>query len=284
VRLALRALLLLAAVTPVFAATAFHPAWWQVLLAAAVGSALGQLAVRTTRDRRVAQGCVAGTAVIVVAVAGAWSLRPAARHDDPAGRPFLIVRSTTGGTSTLTWDDVHAIQTEIATIDLAVPTLRKTAQLISGDSNWSTQVVGTTPDYFDLWGLRLAAGERFDGSASNKVVVLGDTVVAQLYGAHTSPVGEVIRIKNIPFTVVGVLAHQGTSPLGQDLDDVALVPIGVYAATIETTRGFGGAVLITTPRQDMARVETELRSLLRDRHRLTPGADDDFVIRSSNPD
>jgi len=293
---ALRALVMLATVTPLFAATAFRPLWWQTFLAAMIGAALGQVALQATRGRRVAAWSVAVAAAIIAAVAGGWSFTDAARHDDSSGRRddssgkrFLVVSSRNGGNSSLTWDDVRAIQTRIPSDHLAVPYLRMTVQLISSaELNWQTQVVGTTPDFFDLRALHVAAGDRFDASASEsvkQVVVLGDTVVAQLYGAAKNPVGEMVRIKNMPFTIIGVLAHQGMSPQGQDLDDVALVPIDVYASRLHSNVGFDGAILVSvTSRGDTSRIEAELRSLLRDRHHLAPGDDDDFIIRNSNPD
>lgn len=276
---------MLAAVTPLFAATAFRPAWWQTLIAATIGSALGQVAVRLTRGRRLAAWSVMAVAAILAGVAGGWSLTHAARNDGSSGNAFLVVRSTTGGRSTLTWDDFVAIQTQIPSIHLAVPYLRKAEQLLAGESNWQTEVIGTTPDYFELRSLHVVAGDRFEASAGEsgqKVVVLGDTVVAQLFGATPSPVGEIVRINNMPFTIVGVLAHQGMSPAGQDLDDVAIVPVQVFASRIASTIRFDGAVLVSPMAPgEAARVEGELRGLLRDRHRLAAGDDDDFVIRDS---
>jgi MacB-like protein len=288
VSFALRVLVILAAVTPLFAAEAFHPLWWQTLLAAALGSALGQVAVRFTRGRRVATVSVAIVAASIAALAAAWSLARGARHHDSTEPAFLIVTSPAGGgIASLTWDDIQAIQTRIPTIRFAVPYLHKTMQLASDDQNWSSVVAGTTPDYFDLRGWQLAAGQRFAADEQAKVVVVGATVVTQLFGAGKQPVGEVIRIGNMPFTIAGVLAHQGMSPQGQDLDDIAIVPIAVYQARLAfaVKSRFDGVVLVsaTTP-GDMTRVQAELRELLRDRHRLAAGAQDDFVIRSSKPD
>jgi hypothetical protein len=279
----LRALVMLAAVVPLFAATAFRPPWWQTLLAAIIGAALGQLAVRATRGRRVAAWSVAVAAAIVAAAASGWSLVHASDRDHTAGPGFLMVRSRDSIPS-LTWDDIRAIETQIPSIHLAVPYLHHAEQLTSEDMNWKTEVVGTTPDYFDLRGITVAAGRRFGSTESEKVVVLGETVVTQLFGAHKSAVGELIRIDNRPFTIIGVLAHQGMSPQGQDLDDVAIVPVEVYLRITAAVKSrFGGTILIspTTP-GDTIRVEAELRALLRDRHRLADGTDDDFVIRDPN--
>lgn len=227
-------------------------------------------------------------AVILVLVAASWALIDTARHDDPAATTFLIVRSRAGGTASVTWDDVRAIQSQLPSVELAVPYLDKTVPLATAEAIWNTRVVGTTPEYFELMRWHVAAGDRFDAAASRsarKVVVLGDAVVAQLYGTGQSPVGEVVRIRNTPFTVIGVLAHQGTSPQGQDLDDVALVPIEAYAARIDPTLRFRGALLVSAkPPADLTRLEVELRTLLRERHRLAAGDDDDFVIRPSDPE
>ncbi len=214
---------------------------------------------------------VAGVAALAAAAIGVWAIShdDEARHDDsPAGK-FVVVSG-----SSLTWDDVRAIQTEIPGI-VAAPYRHKAAQLVAGEMNWQTEVVGTTPEYFAVRGLRVAAGDRFE-VADRPVVVLGDTVVKQLYGSGTSPVGEVVRIRSTPFTIVGVLAHQGMSPEGQDLDDVAVVPIELFASRLDSKLRFGGMVFVSPA---TARVEAELRSLLRDRHRLGPGADDDFELR-----
>ena len=277
---ALRVLVLLAAVAPLFAATAFAPSWWQTLLAAMIGSALGHLAVRLTRGRRVAAWAIALVAVTIAGIAAARAIGHTTRPEHASSYNFLVVRSK-DGRSSLTWDDVRAIQTRIPSVHLAVPYLDTRASLVTADAVWNTVVIGTTPDYFGLRSMHIAAGDQFDASAADqKVVVLGETVVEQLYGATTRPVGDVLRIKGMPFTIVGVLGHQGTTPDGQDLDDVAIVPAQVFAARLDSSLGFRGAVLIMPEsRAETPHLEDDLRRLLRDRHRLAPGADDDFIIR-----
>lgn len=274
---------MLAAVMPLFAARALQPSWWQVLLAAAIGAALGRLADRATRGRRIATWAVAGAAAVIAAVPVVWMTRTG-RQDAASASGFLVVASGNGRAS-LTWDDVNAIQTQIPLIERAVPYMHQAVQLVSEDQNWNAQVVGTTPDYYRLRGLTLAAGHSFNASESGKVVVLGETTAKQLYGAGKQPIGETVRIKNMPFEIIGVLAHQGMSPQGQDLDDVALVPIGVYASHIaydDLKSQFGGVVLIAARlAEDTERVKTAVRTLLRDRHHLAAGVDDDFVIREA---
>jgi putative ABC transport system permease protein len=116
-----------------------------------------------------------------------------------------------------------------------------------------------------------------------KVIVLGQTVVEKLYGPSADPVGHVVRVKNVPFTVVGVLEKKGQSPMGQDYDDAVVVPVTTYQQKIQGGLGnfIPGAVMVGAVRQDAtARAESQIRSLLRDRHRLQPGQDDDFSIRN----
>lgn len=260
-RVAVRALLLLAAVVPLFVATGFHPAWWQTFAAAAVGSALGQLAVWLTREHRVAQVAVAALAALAVVASAAMPFVHR-EHDVPRSADYLVL------TGTLTWDDVREIETLVPAV---APYRHTTGQVIADDQNWNTQVVGTTNAYFDLLKLPLTAG--FDG----KAVVLGATVATQLFG-HGGAVGADVRIKSVPFTVIGVLAPRGKSAQGQDLDDVAFVPLDTFSQKLAPSVKFDGVVLL----KGDAPVE-DVRRMLRERHRLDPSADDDFRIRAPSP-
>jgi putative ABC transport system permease protein len=247
------------------------------LLAAAIGSALGELAVRLTRARRVAPWVVAAVAAVVIGAAMSWSLVRSTPRDRAADRHLLAVTA-----STLTWDDFRALKATLPPDDLVVPYLHQSELVASDEQNWKTFVVGTSPDYFGAMGLQLAAGERFEAS-TNKVVVLGDTIVKQLFGAGKNPVGEEIRIKQLPFTIVGVLAHRGIASTGQDLDDVALVPVETYMTRLTggmKSRLEGSILISPAPHEDFERVEADVRSLLRDRHRLVPGEADDFTIHA----
>jgi len=210
-----------------------------------------------TRGLRIAAWVVAGVAVGVVTISALWTLRTADRHAPATGKHFLVVRP-------ITWDDLRAIKPMTPSVELAVPYVRSNQTLSSEDHNWNTGVIGTTPEYFDLLRLRLAAGTRFEATAK-KDVVLGATVAAQL----NSKVGDTIRIRNIPFEVVGVLEHQ-------DLDDAAFVAMEVFTLRISPTIRFEGSVLISP-----ASAEGDVRSLLRERHSLAPGDGDDFTIRAN---
>ncbi|HSB20421.1 MAG TPA: ABC transporter permease [Anaeromyxobacteraceae bacterium] len=190
-----------------------------------------------------------------------------------------------GSMPTLTWDDLKAIQNEIPTVRAAAPQLRSVAQVLSEDQNWTTQVIGTTPDFFVIRSWPVARGSlltQSDVDGGTKVAVLGATVVAKLFGAG-NPVGQVIRVKNVPFTVVGVLDKKGQSQWGQDFDDVLFVPVSTFLQKIQGGLGnyIAGTIMVSAVSADAtSRAESQIRGLLRDRHRLQAGADDDFSIRN----
>ena len=191
-----------------------------------------------------------------------------------------------GTQPTITWDDLKAIQAEIPTVRWAAPALRATAQVVSEEQNWTTSVFGTTPEYFQIRSWPAARGALFnqaDVDAGTKVAVLGQTVVEKIFGPNADPVGQVVRVKNAPFTIVGVLEKKGQSPFGQDYDDVVLVPVTTFEQKIQGSlkNYIAGAVMVSAVTGDAtARTEHQVRGLLRDRHRLQADADDDFSIRN----
>jgi len=212
------------------------------------------------------------------------------------GSNMLIVlpgTSTSGGAMggfgsmpTLTWDDLKAIQTEVPTVRAAAAQLRSSAQVMSEDQNWTTSVFGTTPEYFQIRTWPAAHGELFsqsDVDGGTKVAVIGQTVADKLFGPSSNPVGQVVRVKNIPFVVTGVLAKKGQSQWGQDYDDIVIVPVSTFQQKIQggLKNVIAGSIAVSATGADTtARAETQIRGLLRDRHRLAQGADDDFSIRN----
>src|SRR6185312_8311706 len=190
-----------------------------------------------------------------------------------------------GSMPTLTWDDLRAIRSEVPTVRYAAAQLRSSAQLMSEDQNWATQVSGTSPEYFQIRSWKIERGRGLldsDLDSSAKVVVLGRTVVDKLFGA-VDPLGQTVRIKNIPFEVVGVLAAKGQSPMGQDYDDAAFVPQTTFGTKIQggLQKFMSGTIFIGATSADATeRAESQVANLLRDRHHLQPGAEDDFSIRN----
>jgi len=195
-------------------------------------------------------------------------------------------RGGSGSMPSLTWEDLKAIREQVSSVANAAPSLRSNAMVISEDQNWTTTVYGTTPEYFAIRSWPIARGEGLtssdvDGGA--KVVVLGRTVVDKLYGPSADPVGQVLRIKNMPFQVVGVAAVKGQSAMGQDYDDAVFIPVTTFQAKIQggLQAYINGSIMVTaTGPTTVAKAQDEITELLRDRHHIRKGADDDFSIRN----
>jgi ABC-type antimicrobial peptide transport system permease subunit len=197
------------------------------------------------------------------------------------------VRMGAGSRNTLTEDDSYAIQREIQEVQAAAPQLRGTGQVVAGNNNWSTVFYGVTPEHFEVRNWVIASGKGFDAAdlaGSAKVALLGETVIRNLFG-DGDPLGQVIRIRKVPFVVIGTLGRKGQSLLGQDQDDVILMPIStarnrVLGGNISKQRTVGSVFVKVRDEADMSEVEGQIRSLLRQRHRLQQGQDDDFTLRN----
>jgi len=191
-----------------------------------------------------------------------------------------------GSMPTLTWDDLRAIQTEVPSVRYAAPALRTTTSVVAEDQNWTTSVNGTSPAYFAIRSWSAARGAIFNASdvdSGTKVVVLGQTVADKLFGPGAEAVGTTVRIKGVPFEVVGVLAAKGQSPMGQDYDDAVFVPYTTFQSKLQggLKNVIAGVLFIGATDADATSVaERQITALLRDRHHLASGADDDFSIRN----
>jgi putative ABC transport system permease protein len=196
------------------------------------------------------------------------------------------MRGGFGSMPTLTWDDLRAIRTEVPTVRYAAPQLTSGAQLQSEDQNWSTRVYGTTPEFFLIRNWSMAMGSPMtdsDAEGGTKVVFLGQTVVNNLFGPNANPVGQVVRIKNVPFEVKGVLAPKGQSSWGMDYDDVAFIPLKTFQTKIQggLQQYIAGQIYVgATSEGATARAQVQITNLLRDRHHIGQGQDDDFSIRN----
>ena len=189
-----------------------------------------------------------------------------------------------GSQPTLTWEDLKALQTELSSVRMAAPLLRSNQPVLSEDQNWTTQINGTTPDYFEIRNWRMELGVPLtvsDVEGGAKVAVLGQTVVQNLFGASANPVGQSVRIKNIPFQVIGVMEKKGQSANGQDFDDAVFIPHTTYLSKVAPGPGkFIGGNIFVSSHGDMARTEADVTALLRDRHRIGAGQPDDFSLRN----
>jgi putative ABC transport system permease protein len=198
------------------------------------------------------------------------------------------VRLGTGAAVTLSEADAKDIPAQCPDVALAAPYVRGGAQVINGNNNWATTVYGVTPDYLTIRQLTVADGAEFtqqDVDSANKVAVLGETPVDNLFGG-ASPIGQAIRIKNVPFTVVGVLTPKGQSAQGQDQDDVILLPISTAKRKVIGAKSASNADAVDTIMMQaksgaqIQAAQDEAEALLRQRHHLQASEDDDFSIRN----
>jgi putative ABC transport system permease protein len=196
-------------------------------------------------------------------------------------------RMGAGSQPTITEDDAYALQREIAAVEAAAPQLRGSGQVVFGNSNWNTSILGVTPEYFVARNWAVTAGKAIEASdvdAANKVVLLGQTAARNLFG-EADPVGESVRIRRVPHTVIGVLERKGQSMIGQDQDDVVLIPIStarkrVLGGTQVKSRSVGSITVKVRDGEDLVAAEQEVRDLLRQRHRLQASQEDDFFLRN----
>ncbi|SMC20603.1 putative ABC transport system permease protein [Andreprevotia lacus DSM 23236] len=194
------------------------------------------------------------------------------------------VRTGGGNATTLTSDDAYAIR-ELPGVTAGAPVVIGNYQLVFESNNWNTQVFGTTPDYMTARDWKIADGSSFDDGdvqAARRVAILGKTTAQNLFG-DSSPVGQTLRIKNAPFTVVGVLAPKGQSLDGRDQDDTVIVPLTTAMRNLTGSRFRNAVRMIMVQAESdaaMNSVESGMKDLLRERHRLTNGQDDDFFVNN----
>jgi putative ABC transport system permease protein len=188
-----------------------------------------------------------------------------------------------GATKTLVYGDMTAILRECPAVAAAAPGATSAAQVVFGNDNWGTTVNGTEPQYFDIRNWTLVEGASFtqnDVEMALNLAVIGETVRKNLFGP-TDPVGETIRINNLPFKVVGVLSPKGTSAaMGQDQDDVIFVPITTLQKKITGQDWLRWIMVSATSKDTSYAAQKQIESLLRDRHRIRTGQDDDFFVRN----
>jgi putative ABC transport system permease protein len=245
------------------------------------------------RSLLTALGIIIGVACVVATIGIGEGARIQAENNlRSLGTNFLMVfpgTTTTGGVrmgmgsnSKLSEDDVEAIRREVGSLAYVSSTIRTAAQVIYGNQNWSTSIQGGEVDWPLIRSWNLSSGQFFtdaDNRAASKVCVLGKTVATTLFGTE-DPVGRTIRIKNIPFKVVGVLEPKGGSTMGQDQDDLIVAPYQTVRKKIMGTTAVG-AILASAASDDLvSRAQEELTALLRQRHKIGRGQDDDFMIRS----
>ncbi|MHB8123551.1 MAG: ABC transporter permease [Desulfuromonadaceae bacterium] len=195
------------------------------------------------------------------------------------------LRTGSGGAQTLTSDDVKAIMSECPSVDLAAGTVRSSGQVVYGNLNWSTVIMGGGPELFEIREWPVTSGRNItqqDVDSAGKVCLLGQTVADNLFGS-ADPVGNIVRIKKIPFTVIGVLERKGQSPQGTDQDDTIFVPLRTAQRNLSRshrTNSVGAVIVKAKSEELLGKAEEEINSLLNQRHRITGGKEPDFSTRN----
>ena len=263
--------------------------------------ALNALRVNKLRSMLTMLGIIIGVAAVItmIAVGGGAQARVEEQIKSLGANVMIVLPGSTtssgirlgaGAAQTLTEDDARAIGTEVDEVTSA-PLLRGSGQLVAGNMNWSTQIYGATPEYFDVREWKLLAGRNFEPnelSGAAKVAIIGQTTARQLFGEAITPeevLDQSIRVRRVPMRIIGVLDRKGQSSQGQDQDDVLFVPLATARNRLFGTpqgrlRRVSTIMIKVADGADMKQAEERIRELLRQRHRRQAGADDDFTIRN----
>jgi len=263
-----------------------------------VYSALGAIRVNVLRSVLTALGIIIGVAAVIIMIAvGAGAQSKVDNLIKSLGSNLVLVlpgtttssgaRGARGSRPTITEDDAVAIQNEIDTVMAAAPMVRGSGQLIYGNQNWSTVIYGVTPEYQIAKEWKMKDGRWFNTEevkSAAKVALVGETVIENMFQG-INPVGETIRIKRVPFKVIGTLEPKGETPLGTDQDDTVVVPLSTAKKRLLGGRRLKGKLVnvMFVKSYTAAGVDESVRAmteLLRQRHRIQPGQPDDFFVRN----
>ena len=204
----------------------------------------------------------------------------------PGATTVSGVRGGLGSISTLTVDDAGDIEKKVSGVSTVLYATRSVLQVIRENKNWSTIVLGTTPEFPDIRNWPVAQGNFFTSSdmdSAAKVAVLGKTAAQNLFESGEELVGSEIRIRNVPLRVIGVLEPKGQSVTGQDQDDLVILPFSTAERKVLGTKFLGtvGIIMVAThTRHEIPAVVEDIKDLLRTRHRLHASEEDDFTIRT----
>jgi putative ABC transport system permease protein len=261
-------------------------------------SSLGAIRAHALRSVLTMLGIVIGVAAVIAMVAVGNGARERVNAQIQAlGANLIIVipgtvtqggaRLGTGNAATLTDADAAALRAEIPAVQASAPIVRGGVQVISGGSNWATSAVGVDQDYFVARDWLVERGRDFSEEETRRggqVALLGQTVVRELFGGN-DPIGAQVRVRNVPFDVIGVMTAKGQSMFGADQDDVILLPLQTARQRVVGTsraknRSVNQIMVKIREGEDLAAAEEEMKRLLRQRHRIQDGRDDDFSLRN----
>ncbi len=256
--------------------------------------ALRAIRANKMRSTLTSLGIIIGVAAVIIMLAIGHGAQISIQEDmKTMGSNLIIIRSgssTSGGARcgrgslpTMKAGDGNAIQEKISKIRLAAPVLEQTNQVVYGNANWATSITGTDNRYFELKEWALDYGRSFSDSDvknASKVAVLGRTVVTELFG-DVDPIGKTVRIKGLPFTVIGVLEKRGENGMGMDQDDGVYIPITTAQKKvigITFPDQVNVVMLQAVDAESTYSAQEDIRRLLRQRHNLGANKDDDFII------
>ncbi len=258
-----------------------------------LGEALQAMSANKLRTFLTALGIIIGVGAVVLMVAlGQGTQTAVTKSISALGSNLLIVRSGSaqqggfrggaGGLPTLKTSDAQALL-DLTSLNTAAPVVQQGAQLVYGPNNWGTQIVGSTDAYLDIRDWTLQSGRIFTDTEMNsgmRVAILGQTVAEQLFG-NADPIDQSVRIQKSPYQVIGVLAQKGQSMDGRDQDDTVLIPLVTAQRQLVGSQFKGSVSMImakANSAQQLASGEAQIADLLRQRHRIAEGADDDFSV------
>jgi putative ABC transport system permease protein len=262
-------------------------------LLAIIRIAMRALARNKMRSILTMMGIIIGVGAVIAMLGVGQGARQTMQEQIQAmGSNLLFVSSGTvtrsgmhlgwGSTKTLVYDDMLAILRECKAVRAAAPGTNTSGQVVFGNDNWATRLNGTEPQYFDIrtWPFQEGAGfTQDDVTMAANVAVIGETVRKNLFVA-TDPIGQTLRVNNLPFRVTGVLAPKGTSAVGDDQDDILLVPLTTLQKKVTGQPWLRWIMVSAVSREGSYAAQQQITALLRDRHRIRPGADDDFFVRN----
>lgn len=265
-------------------------------LAQALRIALRALRVNKMRSFLTMLGIIIGIAAVIAMMAvGSGASYVISQQIASIGSNILLIipgsttssgiRTGSGGVQTLTYEDSRAIMQECPSVELASGTIWGSGQVVYGNQNWSTLLMGATPELFIIREWPVSSGRSISSSdvdGAAKVCLIGRTIAQTLFGDE-DPLGKMIRIKKVPFTVVGVLEAKGQSPQGTDQDDVIFLPLRTAQRKLLGSQfpNSVGAILVKARSEELlASAEEEITALLNQRHRITNGKDPDFTVRN----
>ena len=260
-------------------------------------SAVGALRQHKLRSSLTALGIIIGTsATIAMMAVGAGAREQVAAQVRSLGSNLLIVvsgninqsgvRLGAGATPTLTDEDAAAIAGEIPSVQVTSSLVKGNIQVVADAANWATSVFTVDVGYLEVRDWEVESGRSFEpeeATRGSQVALLGQTVSRELF-QDQDPIGREVRIRNVPFRVIGVLARKGQSTVGQDQDDALLIPLvagrRVLGSNQVKSRSVAGILVKVREGLDMNQAQEEVQSLLRQRHRLQPLQDDDFTVKN----